>query len=386
MRVDRLNTLKLRLNFCDKASCWFKRRLSVVKRFKNAGALVFPLGSYWDDCWVDRLRTLNFRLNFCDRASCWFKRRLSVVKRFKNAGALVLPLGSYWGDCWLDRLRTLNFRLNFCDRASCWFKRRLSVVKRFKNAGALVFRLGSCRSDCWVDRLSTLKSRLTFLDTASCWFKRLLSVVKRYENTSVSALRNKFLKDVALPFDGFGRSEIYQISNGSFRHMHIVEKLLFVLGKYSFNRFQFRDDGSVNNEVRNIAFFQFPPLVVDFQGMPCGKRNALVGQFDLQALLVDFFAHPRTHFFVNLKNCSHESVTFIAKILSVFSHSIKCDSLYFVRRINFDFSSFRERVSVLRLETYWGDCWVDRLRTLNFRLNFFYVVKASSAVNGFLAC
>ena len=60
-------------------------------------------------CWVDRLNTLKLRLNFCDKASCWFKRRLSVVKRFKNAGALVFRLGSCRGDCWVDRLNSLKF-------------------------------------------------------------------------------------------------------------------------------------------------------------------------------------------------------------------------------------------------------------------------------------
>jgi hypothetical protein len=94
----RLSTLNERLNLNAHASCWFKRDLSVIKRLETAfDRSVLWFGALNLDRRVKRLRltrqalkALKSRLTLGAHTSCWFKRNLSVVKRFKNASALAL--------------------------------------------------------------------------------------------------------------------------------------------------------------------------------------------------------------------------------------------------------------------------------------------------------
>lgn len=57
---DRLNTLKLRLTITAWALCWFKRSLSVFKRFENTSVLVAVDGLRLIAPSLDCLNTLNF--------------------------------------------------------------------------------------------------------------------------------------------------------------------------------------------------------------------------------------------------------------------------------------------------------------------------------------
>ena len=114
----------------------------------------------------NRLNTLNLRLTFavyffgvCERASCWFKRSLSVFKRLEVESVVRLSAQRF------DRLITLNLRLTLqawilsvFECVLCWFKRSLSVFKRLETA---LFEsvLGFCAQR--FDRLITLNLRLT---------------------------------------------------------------------------------------------------------------------------------------------------------------------------------------------------------------------------------
>ena len=88
MNIDRLNTLNLRLTLARHfgfAACWFKRPLSVIKRWnflRMIGAGIGRLGALKSY----RLRTLNPRLSRIVQGTIvvdWFKRPLSVFKRWE---------------------------------------------------------------------------------------------------------------------------------------------------------------------------------------------------------------------------------------------------------------------------------------------------------------
>lgn len=251
-------------------------------------------------------------------------------------------------------LITLNGRLKWSVLSLCWFKRRLSAVKRFDNiAGDAGYRL------------RTLIGPLNLGGLSSFCFKRRLRAIKRFEKIRASILSDVFPQNISLPLHLFRGAEVDQVTDGAFRDMHVVQKLLFVFRKDRFDRFQFHDKRAMRDKIRHIAFLQFPPFVEDFQCVLRRKRDRSVGEFELQALLVDFLAHARAHFFVNFKNRAHQCVAFIAKIFSVLCHSQYAEGSFTNVRTQYEHMKglWGNRLTTLKLRLNWyvlSSCWFKR--------------------------
>jgi hypothetical protein len=265
------------------------------------------------------------------------------------------------------RLNTLNLRLTLAawilsvfEDSSCWFKRSSSVIKRLEITFSWSMQWFSAQS---FDRLNTLNLRLTFM----VWLR---SFPQRLESpcffSRSSGAWDVVFKDETFPFHGVRRAKVNEITDCLFCDVHVIQQLLFVLREKCLHCFQFRDDRPMHYEVRHVAFLQLPSFVIDFQGLLGGKRDCLVGEFDLQALLVNFFAHSISQFFINFKYSTHQCVTFIAEIFSVFSHRLHDGAILLMKRplVRFSGGLNASTWSVLRLSAQ----SFNRLNTLNFRL------------------
>ena len=83
-----------------------------------------------------------------------------------------------------------------------------------------------------------------------------------------------------------------------------------MLGRQIRTGLQFNDDFAENEQIGFVACGEFLILVEHLQFHFGKKRNLANGQFELDALLLEFLRHAIAKLVVNLERGTHELVTF----------------------------------------------------------------------------